>query len=77
MCNQAADGLETVFILGVTGMYVDIEMFVDALDRRIPTHPEATVSQTVDVAFILVDIEFVLDFSDDFLKNVFNGDQAG
>ena len=58
-------------------MYVDIEMFVDALDRRISAHPEATVSQTVDVSFILVDIEFVLDFPDDFLKNVLNGDQAG
>ena len=75
MRDQAAYGVE--MLVGVAGREQAVEGFVDALDAGVTTDAVGLVGQAEDVAFVVVDVEFVLDLADDFFQHVFNGDQAG
>ena len=74
MCNQAADGVK--FLVRVGAVKLDPKRMLDALNGGVATDAVAAVRQPEDVAFVLGNVKFVLDFAHNFFQHIFNGDQA-
>src|SRR5256885_15813479 len=68
--HQAPDGVEVLV------RKVRAELLVELLDLGEPLHAEAVVGLRDDVAFLLLEIVFVLDVTDDLLQHVFDRDQS-
>ena len=73
--NQAANGVEV--LLGVAAVQDDFESFCHALDGCVAADAPGEIGQGEDVAFVLRDVELILDLANDLLEHVFDSDEPG
>ena len=73
--DETTNGVEMV--LRVRAGQGDRKGVIHPLNRGVSTDPVGAVCKCKDIDLVFSDVEFVLDFTDDLLQNVFNRDQTG